>query len=203
MIPSGLVSVIFSLASIFNALNARVFFGDHIAPRVILAGAFGVSGLVLLFWDSLAVSLDWQTLWGVGWAGLGTLIFSWGNMASRANSAMGIPPALANAWGMGVGAGILLALIAVTGTPMVVPDDAVYLLALAYLAVFASVIGFTTYLLLVARIGPVQAGYATVAFPVVALLVSTLFEDYQWTPCAVAGVALALLGNVVMFARWR
>lgn len=201
LIPSGLLSVVFSLASIFNALNARVFFGEKITLRVVLAGLLGVSGLVLVFWDSLAVSFDPDTVRGVGWALLGTMIFSWGNMASRRNSAIGTTPIIANAWGMGIGAGILLILALTTHQPLVVPTDPTYLAALLYLAVFASVIGFTTYLMLVSQIGSAQAGYATVVFPVVALVISTFFEGYEWTATAVIGVALALLGNAVMFGR--
>lgn len=202
LIPSGLLSVVFSLASIFNALNARVFFGEKITLRVVLAGLLGVSGLVLLFWDSLAVSFDPDTVRGIGWALLGTMIFSWGNMASRRNSATGTTPIIANAWGMGIGAGVLLVLALATRQPLVVPTDPTYLAALLYLAVFASVIGFTTYLMLVSQIGSAQAGYATVVFPVVALVISTLFEGYAWTATAVIGVALTLLGNAVMFGRF-
>lgn len=201
LIPSGLVSVVFSLASIFNALNARALFGEKITLRVLLAGCLGVSGLVLLFWNSLAVSFNPDTLRGVGWALLGTMIFSWGNMASRRNSASGTTPIIANAWGMGIGAGVLLALALVTRQQFVVPTDLTYLAALLYLAVFASVIGFTTYLMLVAQIGSAQAGYATVIFPIVALVISTFFEGYQWTATAVFGVALAFIGNLVMFGK--
>lgn len=202
LIPSGLVSVVFSLASIFNALNARVFFGERSTLRVLMAGLLGVSGLILLFWDSLAVSFDPGTLRGVGWALLGTMIFSWGNMASRRNSASGTTPIIANAWGMAIGAGVLLALALATRQQLVVPTDPTYLAALLYLAVFASVIGFTTYLMLVSQIGSAQAGYATVIFPVVALLISTFFEGYEWTGTAFVGVALALAGNAVMFGKF-
>ncbi|MCP5089117.1 MAG: DMT family transporter, partial [Rhodobacteraceae bacterium] len=188
LIPSGLVSVIFSLASIFNAVNAYIFYGERITGRVGIAALIGVTGLVLLFWQSFAVSLDYETLLGVGWAMLGTLIFSLGNMASRQNSSLGITPVTANAWGMGIGAAILFAIVAISHLPLTIPTDTTYLLALTYLAVFASIVGFTTYLLLVARVGSAQAGYATVIFPGVALMASTLFEGFQWTPIAIAGV---------------
>lgn len=201
VIPSGLLSVVFSLASIFNTLNARIFFGEKITLRIVLAGVLGVCGLVLLFWDSLAISFNPDTLRGVGWALVGTMIFSWGNMASRRNSASGTTPIISNAWGMGIGAGVLLLLALATRQQLVVPVDPTYLAALLYLAVFASVVGFTTYLMLVSEIGSAQAGYATVVFPVVALVISTFFEGYQWTATAVSGVTLALLGNLVMFGK--
>lgn len=199
LIPSGLPSVVFSMASIFNALNARLFFGERITLRVVLAGLLGVSGLILVFWNSLAVSFDPDTVRGIGWALLGTMVFSWGNMASRRNSVTGTTPIIANAWGMGIGAGVLLVLALTTRQPLVVPTDPIYFAALLYLAVFASVIGFTTYLMLVSQIGSAQAGYATVVFPVVALVISTFVEGYEWTATAVIGVALALIGNAVMF----
>lgn len=201
LVPSGLLSVVFSLASIFNALNARLFFGERITLKVMLAGVLGVVGLVLLFWDSLAVTPDPDALRGVGWALLGTMIFSWGNMASRCNTASGTAPIIANAWGMAIGACVLLVFAVATGQEFAVPADLTYLAALLYLAVFASVIGFTTYLMLVSQIGAAQAGYATVIFPIVALVISTFYEGYEWTVAAVIGVALALLGNAIIFGK--
>ncbi|MDN3712738.1 DMT family transporter [Paracoccus cavernae] len=202
-VHSGLISVIFSLATLFNAVNARIFFKDAISGRTVLASALGVAGLVLLFGPELAVSHDGGVLTGIFFACLGTMLFSLGNMVSRRNSAAGISPVTATSWGMGCGAVILLVLIALTGTPLVAPPDAAYVGALVYLAVIGSVVGFTTYLMMVARMGSSRAAYATVLFPVVALALSTVFEGYQWHPSAVAGLILALLGNVVMFAPRR
>ncbi|KZL12616.1 putative DMT superfamily transporter inner membrane protein [Pseudovibrio axinellae] len=200
-IPSGLVAVIFSLASILNAVNARFIYGDQIARRVVLAAFFGVTGLGFIFWQSLALSFDTDTLKGVGLAMLGTFLFSLGNMVSRKNTSLGISPATAIAWGMAIAAVFLLALMSVTGDQLVVPSKFSYVAALIYLALFSSVIGFTTYLVLVARIGSAKAGYATVVFPVVALLLSTFAEGFEWTIPAIVGVSLILVGNLVMFAR--
>ena len=201
-IPSGLVSVIFSLATVLNALNARLFFGERITARALLATAVGVAGLVLIFWhDLFGGALNVGTLKGIGLATLGTLFFSLGNMVSRRLSASGVPPITANAWGMGYGAVFLLALIGLSGTALPLPPDARYLGALVYLALFGSVIGFTTYLMLVARMGSGRAAYATVMFPVIALMLSWAFEGYHWQLTALAGVGLTLLGNVILFAR--
>lgn len=200
-IPSGLVSVIFSLATIFNAGFARVFFGERITGRVVLAGALGVAGLALLFGPEIDPAGGAGTLRGIGLAVLGTLFFSLGNMVSRRNSAAGLSPATASAWGMGVGALVLAALIAASGTPWIAPPDLTYLGALGYLAVFGSILGFTAYLTLVARIGSARAAYTTVLYPIVALAISTLFEGYAWHWTAGLGLALAIAGNLVMFAR--
>ena len=203
-IPSGLVSVIFSLATIYNAVNARLIFGDRVKPRALLATALGAAGLICLFAPELTGhEVSAEALKGIGLAALGTLFFSLGNMVSRRNSAAGIPPLTANAWGMGYGALILLAIIAATGTPMMAPEGGRYLWALIYLSVVGSIIGFTTYLMLVQRIGTGRAAYATVCFPVIALMASAIWEGFIWTPLAVAGLALTLAGNAVMFLPQR
>ena len=101
---------------------------------------------------------------------------------------------------MTYGAVILVAFIAATRTPIVAPPDGKYLAALLYLAVFGSVIAFTTYLELVARIGSSRAAYAIVLFPIVALVLSTVFEGYRWSALGVLGPALCLTGNVVIFS---
>lgn len=203
-IPSGLVSVIFSLATIYNAVNARLIFGDRVKPRALLATALGAAGLICLFAPELTGhEVSAEALKGIGLAALGTLFFSLGNMVSRRNSAAGIPPLTANAWGMGYGALILLAIIAATGTPLMAPEGGRYLWALIYLSVVGSIIGFTTYLMLVQRIGTGRAAYATVCFPVIALMASALWEGFIWTPLAVAGLALTLAGNAVMFLPQR
>ena len=203
-IPSGLVSVIFSLATIYNAVNARLIFGDRVKPRALLATALGAAGLICLFAPELTShEVSAEALKGIGLAALGTLFFSLGNMVSRRNSAAGIPPLTANAWGMGYGALILLAIIAATGKPMMAPEGGRYLWALIYLSVIGSIIGFTTYLMLVQRIGTGRAAYATVCFPVIALMASAIWEGFLWTPLAVAGLALTLAGNAVMFLPQR
>ena len=47
-------------------------------------------------------------------------------------------------------------------------------------------------------IGPGRAAYATVIFPVFALLISALYEGYEWTWLALAGLALVMAGNMIM-----
>jgi len=203
LIPSGLVSVVFSLASIFNAINARLLFGDAVERRVVFAGILGTCGLVLLFWHDLFLRFDTDSMRGIAWAVLGTLLFSLGSMASRKNGTRGISPVTANAWGMPIGAVVLTLVALASGYQFVPPMGGPYWIALIYLAVFGSVVGFTTYLLLVQRMGSAKAGYATVAFPVVALMISTIFEGYQWTPAAGTGVCLIVIGNIIMFARFQ
>ena len=202
-IPSGLVSVVFSAATLWNALNARLWFGTRIAPRVMAAGALGFSGLVLLFWPELAgQEASHETLLGLGFALVGTLCFSTGNMLSSLQQRAGIRPLTGNAYSMLYGATILLAGCLVAGLPFGFDSSPAYVGALLYLAVPGSIVGFTAYLTLVGRMGPARAAYCTVLFPVVALSISTVVEGYRWTPYAFAGLALVMLGNLLVFTKW-
>jgi drug/metabolite transporter (DMT)-like permease len=162
----------------------------------------GATGLVLLFWRDLTINFDKDVIQGVGWATTGTLFFSLGNMMSRKNSIHGVNPITANSWGMCIGAIILVTIAGVTGANFAIPNSPTYIWALIYLAIIGSVVGFSTYLMMVAQIGSDRAAYTTVLFPVVALIMSTLFEGFEWHTTAFLGIALTIIGNLVMFARF-
>lgn len=201
-IPSGLVAVVFSTATLWNALNARVFFRQKIARNVLLGGGLGLAGLGLLFWPELVGhSASPQTLLGLGLALLGTLCFSAGNLLSSLQQKAGLRPLTTNAWGMAYGAGMLSLYCVFKGIPFDMEWNTRYVGSLLYLVIPGSVIGFTAYLTLVGRMGPERAAYCTVLFPVVALNVSALVEGYQWTAPALAGLVLVMLGNVLVFRK--
>jgi drug/metabolite transporter (DMT)-like permease len=73
-----------------------------------------------------------------------------------------------------------------------------YLLGLAYLALIGSVLAFACYLTLLGRIGADRAAYVTVLGPVIALAISTVVENFQWTIVAALGLAAVLVGNVLV-----
>ena len=203
-IPSGLIAVVFSTATLWNALNARVFFGQQVAANVLAGGALGLGGLGLLFWPELAGhAASRETLIGLGLALLGTLCFSAGNMLSSLQQKAGLRPMTTNAWGMLYGAGMLALYCVVSGIPFAMEWNVRYVGSLLYLVIPGSVIGFTAYLTLVGRMGPERAAYCTVLFPLVALNVSAFYEGYQWTAPALGGLVLVMLGNVLVFRKGR
>ncbi len=201
-IASGVVSVVFTLATIFNALNQWFFLHKVPTLRTIAGSTFGISGMVLLFGEAFAkVDATGGTALGIGLALAGTYVFSLGNLVSTRATADGTDLPNAIARGMTWGAAFLGVLTMVRGLPLVIELTPGYLLSLIYLAIPGSVLGFFAYLSLVARIGADRAAYATVLFPVIALAVSTLLEGYMWTPWALAGLPLVLLGNLVIFYK--
>ncbi|WP_296179475.1 DMT family transporter [Pseudomonas sp. UBA1879] len=201
-VPTGLVAVVFSTATLWNALNARVFFKQKIARNVLIGGALGLVGLGCLFWPELSGhSASRETLIGLGLALLGTLCFSAGNMLSSLQQKAGLRPLTTNAYGMLYGAAMLCVYCLISGTPFAFEWNARYVGSLLYLVIPGSVIGFTAYLTLVGRMGPERAAYCTVLFPVVALNVSAFAEGYQWTLPALMGLVLVMMGNVLVFRK--
>ncbi len=203
-INSGLESVLFSMAILFNAINGVIFFRQRITGKLMLANSLGIIGVVSLFWRDLnPAQMNADVLFGIGLCLLGTYGFSLGNMITARHQRNGLDLLSTNAYAMTYGAITMLVVIMLTGAPFRIDTSLSYLGALVYLAVFGSVVAFGTYFALVGRIGPGQAAYATVMFPLVALTISTLFEGYSWSTSAIVGLLLILSGNAVMFYKPR
>jgi drug/metabolite transporter (DMT)-like permease len=97
----------------------------------------------------------------------------------------------------------MLVVAMLAGKPFSIDPSPVYLISLIYLALFGSVVAFGCYLTLVGRIGADRAAYATLLFPIIALIISTLFEGYHWSPPAVAGVVIILMGNALALSAFE
>lgn len=201
-INTGLESVIFSMAVLFNAVNSFIFFGQKPPLRFYIAAGLGLTGIMTLFWQDLLNSgFNHSLLLGIGLSALGTFGFSLGNMISLRHQKKGLEVLTTNSWAMLYGTLLIAAIALVRGDNFTPQWTFSYLSALLYLAIFGSVIAFGAYFTLVGRIGPSKAAYSTLLFPLVALTLSTLYEGYIWQANAIAGLVLILLGNLVMFAR--
>ncbi|MCC8403048.1 EamA family transporter [Paraburkholderia sp. MMS20-SJTN17] len=204
LVPSGLVAVVFSTAPLLNSINGRLFMGRPLQPSAIAGALLGLLGIVFLFVQQMAGHLGDHTAWlGLGIAFLGTMCFSAGNLLSSRMQSMGLHPFATNSWAMLIGAAVLTVGSLLAGYSFALEPSVRYLGALAYLAVFGSVVAFTAYLMLVGRMGPERAAYCTVLFPIVALAASTLFEGYRWSALAVVGLLLVVAGNLVAFDLTR
>ena len=124
------------------------------------------------------------------------MVASFGNMASQGAQRAKLPVIQSNAWGMLYGAIITAAIAMVQGHEFDFDWSAGYLVSLLYLTVFGSIVAFGAYLTLLGRIGAHKAGYAMVLFPVVALILSMLFEGLRMDATIVIGTVLVLAGNV-------
>lgn len=201
-ISSGLESVIFSMAVLFNAVNSMVFFRQRPSKNLLPAAVLGIAGVIALFWhDLIATQLAPSLLLGIGLSALGTYGFSIGNMISTRHQRRGLETLSTNTYAMFYGT-IIMGVLALARGDSFMPEFTLrYLGSLFYLAIFGSVIAFGAYFTLVGRIGSGPAAYSTLLFPLVALSLSTIYEGYVWHSNAIIGLVMILLGNLVMFSK--
>ena len=196
VVSSGLIAVLFSLIVLFNAVFSRLFFGTRLDARLLAAGVIGTAGIALMFLPEFDVpGSRREILVGILLIVAGTVSASLGNMTAVVNAARDLPVVAANAHGMLLGGTLSILVSLFRGEPLRFSLEAGYVLSLLYLAVFGSAIAFGAYIALLRRIGASRAAYSSVLFPVVALLTSTVLENYRWSISAAIGILLAVFGN--------
>ena len=200
-LASGLVCLIFSTLTLFTVFNGFVFFKKPIRLPILIGAVVGIAGLSVIFSNEIS-STDWSVESGVVkgflWMLLATFFASIGMLLSGQFQARKMPLVQSNAFSMLYGSLILVSYITVSDVSFSFNTSYSYVLSLVYLALIASVIGFGVYLKLVGNIGADKASYVNIFTPTIALLLSTLFENYEWSWVGLIGVLLIIIGNIIV-----
>ena len=197
-LTSGIVAVMFAFLMVPNALFARAFLGQPVTRGFVAGSAVALAGVALLLLHEYRVAPpEGEVLLGLLLSIGGILGASIANVIQATESARRQPMLSVLAWAMLVGAGLdaLLSWV-LYGSPQFEPRWG-YAAGIAYLALMGSVVTFPLYFRLVRALGPGRAAYNGVLVPIVAMLLSTLFEGYRWSLLAVTGAAVALVGLVI------
>ena len=213
-INSALAAILSTSIVYFNVVFARIFLGDKIKSEVIVGASIGVLGIVLIFMPEVKLAgitelSDWDSIVNSdAWAGImmvlaGSIFASLGNIASAKTQRRKIPVLQANALGMGYASLLLGAIALSSGLELDFVWSFSYVGSLVYLALFGSVIAFGAFLTLLGKIGPDKAGYISLVYPVIAIIFSTIFEDYQWTLGGMFGLVIILLGNFIAMGKYK
>ena len=201
-IPSGLAAVLMSSILFLNMFNGALFLKKPLEKNVIIGAFIGVVGMVFLFGrEVLAFRINPLGVLGILLALLAAYSASLGNILSARNQAKSLPIVQTNAYGMLYGTLFALSMALILKKPFMVEMTPSYLGALFYLAIFGSVIAFGCYLTLVGRIGVTKSAYIMLLSPVIALVLSTLFEGYVWSVPSMIGVVCILAGNLLVLRR--
>lgn len=197
-LTSGIVAAAYALLMIPNALLAAIFLKRRPSGRFILGAALAVVGVVLLFSAEFAhPALGSSAGLGVALTFAGLLSASAANVLQASPAAFRLPPLATIGWAMLIaGVGNLLVAGVLFGPPAFELTPG-YWLATAALGLFASAIAFTLYFDLIRTIGPAEAAWTGVPIPIVAMLISTLVEDFRWTWPSAAGAVIALAGLAI------
>lgn len=197
-LTSGIVAVLFGLLIVPNAVLGRVFLGVAITPRFLVGSLIGLVGIgLMLRHESEQATLGAQVGLGIAFAAGGIMAASVANVLQASRTASRRPLLVLLAWAMLWGTLADAIFAWATAGPPVFPSGMRYWSGVLYLAIIGSVVTFPLYFGLIRDLGPGRAAYNGVVVPVVAMALSTVFEDYQWSLLAAAGGALALAGMFV------
>ena len=195
-ITSGLVAIAFSTLIFMNILFNFLFLGNPVNRKLIFGALLGVSGTIIIFHQELStLSFEDEVFKGLVFCISGVVLASLGNITSAFNQKQNLPVIQTNAYGMLYGGTLMFLIALVSNKPLVIDTSLPYLASLAYLTIFGSIIAFSTYLTLVGRMGADKAAYVIVSLPVIAIIISAIFEDFNVTLYTLTGMLLIVLGN--------
>lgn len=197
-LTSGIVAIIFSFSIFTNIFFNYLLLKGKIRKEVMGGAILGIAGTFLIFNHELKnteqMTIGYQALLFC----FGSIVLaSLGNILSKHNQTRKMPVIQTNAFGMTYGSLAMMLVTFLSGKNFSFEVSAPYIVSLFYLAILGSIVAFTLYLKLVGDIGPDRAGYTTLVAPVIALIISSFFENYQWGVVSIFGVLLLFAGNIL------
>ena len=198
-VTSGLVAVTFALLVVYNSVLGRIVLGHPLSRPFLAGSAIAMLGVALLFLHELSAAPQGphQVALGVGLTLVGMLFASIANVIQSTERAKALPMPALLGWGMLYGALANAAWAWMSSGSPVIDLRPGYVAGVLYLGVLASALAFTLYFTMIRRIGPARAGYVNVLTPVLAMGLSTVFENYRWSIEAALGGLLVIAGLIV------
>ncbi len=201
-VTSGIVAMMFALLMVPNALFARLFLGERVQGGFVLGSLVAIVGVSFLLWHEWQANPDAGVIGGnvglgIVLAVIGILCASLANVIQANPTGRGVPMVSLLAWAMLFGTLFDLGFAWLTAGPPPLPTATTYWGGIVYLALIGSVVTFPLHYNLVREIGAGRAAYNSIITIAVAMLLSTLFEGYQWTLLTASGMVLAVLGMVL------
>lgn len=200
-VPSGIAAVMLATIPVFMSLSEIVFLGTQkLTVRLTMALLAGIAGVLVLVSHSLG--LGEQPIATSGAIALLIASVSW-SIASALSRKLPLPEskAMSSAAQMLSGGIMLTATAALLGEFHGFRVQAVSRqawLALAYLIVAGSIVGFTAYVWLLHHESPTRVGTYAYVNPVVAVIVGYFFGGEAIGPRTMLGTLLVLVSVVVI-----
>ena len=171
-VPTGLAALLVAVVPIWFLVIERFILptGDRITASAVGGIALGAAGIVVLFWPRLTAteSLGWWQLAACVSLLVSSFTWAFGSVLSRKWN-LQIDPVVASAWQMTV-AGIVDTLAGLAlGQHRQATWDRQGLLAVAYLVVFGSWVGYSAYIWLLRHVPTAKVATYAYVNPVVAV----------------------------------
>lgn len=197
-LTSGIVAVMFGMLMVPNAILGRALLGQQVTGRFLLGSLVAICGIVLLLVHEARLSpLGGNIPLGIVLAIGGILSASIANVIQANPTGRSLAMASLLAWSMLYGVIADFALAWFTAGPPVLPQNGEYWAGIVWLALAGSVVTFPLYYTIVREIGAGRAAYNAVFVVVIAMLISTFIEGYEWSLLAAGGAILALAGMML------
>jgi|TARA_B110001452_G_scaffold227241_1_gene202021 drug/metabolite transporter (DMT)-like permease len=196
---SAYPAIVFSTVVIMNILGEWLYFKKKPTNKTLIGAVVGMIGMIIVF-NKEIFNFDLQngTHIGLLLSLLGTFCASTGNMVHQRNLNNNFPLIETIAYAMLYGSLITLLITQLNNTELLFEFTFSYISSLAYLSIVGSIFAFIFYLRLLAKVGPGRAGYVGVVMPVIALLISTIFENLEWQLDLLIGLPILLVGAVLV-----
>ncbi len=199
-ISSGYVAVCFSLVVFLNALFSKTILGQPISKNIVVGAISGVVGTYFIFSSGLTnFEMDAEMTKGLVFSIISVILASLGNITSARNQQNNMKVIPVNALAMLYGGLSMFVFAMLKNEPLLFDFSPQYLFSMAYLALFGSIVAFSTYLTLIGKIGAAKAAFVLVVIPVLAMVISAIFESTPFTTTTFFGVVLIVLGNLIAF----
>ena len=106
------------------------------------------------------------------------------------------------AFAMIYGAIIALLIAIIKGSEFYIPiTNFSYMIGLSYLVIFGSIISFLCYIRFIENTSASAGGYIGVAMPILALIISMIFEDLKPDIYFLSGLPITLLGLLLILKQ--
>jgi len=196
---SAFPAIIFSTVVIMNILGETFYFKKKPSFKTLIGATIGMLGIIIIFNNEIFnFSLSNDTHIGLFLAFLGTFCASTGNMIYQRNLNNNFPLIETIAYAMLYGSLVTLLITQIKGTELLFEYTFNYIASLVYLSIVGSIFAFIFYLKLLERVGAGRAGYVGVVMPVLALLISTFFENLEWQIDLIVGLPILIIGAVLV-----
>ncbi|WP_440694538.1 DMT family transporter [Candidatus Pelagibacter sp. HIMB109] len=203
-LPSNIPATVFCLLTIFNILGEKFIFKKPITSMTLSGALLGITGIGIIFYqDFVNFDLNSGTTLGLMFALFATLSASAGNLIAIYNKRNYNIPLLQNvAFAMIYGALVAFIVSFIKGAEFYIPiNNFSYLLGLAYLIIFGSIISFLCYIRFIENTSASTGGYIGVIMPILALIISMIFEDVKPDIFFLTGLPVALIGLLLILKQ--
>ena len=196
---SAFPAVVFSTVIIMNILGENFYFKKKPSIKTLFGATIGMLGIAIIFNDEIFnFNLSNGTHIGLLLALLGTFFASTGNLVYQRNLNHNFPLIETLAYAMLYGSLVTFLITQIKGTELLFEYSFKYIISLSYLSIVGSIFAFIFYLKLIEKVGPGRAGYVGVVMPVLALLISTVFENLEWDTDLIIGLPILIIGAVLV-----